>query len=94
MSISVEGAFRCAGLPLRLSIDRMTEFFTLPASNDAVPYSPKWLNALSDAEKQSVAMSDFSRSMHNSGGEHVAWVLRSEERRVGKECRSRWSPYH
>ena len=22
------------------------------------------------------------------------WGLRSEERRVGKECRSRWSPYH
>src|SRR2546422_5857546 len=22
------------------------------------------------------------------------WVVRSEERRVGKECRSRWSPYH
>ena len=21
-------------------------------------------------------------------------VIRSEERRVGKECRSRWSPYH
>src|SRR2546426_12176664 len=34
--------------------------------------------------------------------EHVAdlealrrhWSIRSEERRVGKECRSRWSPYH
>ena len=25
----------------------------------------------------------------------MVWVLwRSEERRVGKECRSRWSPYH
>ena len=24
----------------------------------------------------------------------VGIVLRSEERRVGKECRSRWSPYH
>ena len=24
----------------------------------------------------------------------VKRVLRSEERRVGKECRSRWSPYH
>ncbi len=24
----------------------------------------------------------------------VADKLRSEERRVGKECRSRWSPYH
>src|SRR5258707_15314734 len=23
-----------------------------------------------------------------------ALTLRSEERRVGKECRSRWSPYH
>ena len=21
-------------------------------------------------------------------------IARSEERRVGKECRSRWSPYH
>src|SRR5206468_8216062 len=24
----------------------------------------------------------------------AATALRSEERRVGKECRSRWSPYH
>ena len=25
---------------------------------------------------------------------YIADFLRSEERRVGKECRSRWSPYH
>src|SRR2546430_3966520 len=25
---------------------------------------------------------------------NVPIALRSEERRVGKECRSRWSPYH
>ena len=25
---------------------------------------------------------------------HALPVSRSEERRVGKECRSRWSPYH
>ena len=24
----------------------------------------------------------------------TANLVRSEERRVGKECRSRWSPYH
>ena len=24
----------------------------------------------------------------------IYWDGRSEERRVGKECRSRWSPYH
>ena len=27
-------------------------------------------------------------------GEDCLEKLRSEERRVGKECRSRWSPYH
>src|SRR2546430_15676537 len=27
-------------------------------------------------------------------GERTTMVPRSEERRVGKECRSRWSPYH
>ena len=26
--------------------------------------------------------------------EHYQVEVRSEERRVGKECRSRWSPYH
>ena len=25
---------------------------------------------------------------------NTAAIARSEERRVGKECRSRWSPYH
>ena len=25
---------------------------------------------------------------------HIYQWQRSEERRVGKECRSRWSPYH
>ena len=35
----------------------------------------------------------------NSGGGDVfaanaIYTRRSEERRVGKECRSRWSPYH
>ena len=29
------------------------------------------------------------------GGRNMRFTaLRSEERRVGKECRSRWSPYH
>ena len=27
-------------------------------------------------------------------GHHTIEDTRSEERRVGKECRSRWSPYH
>ena len=39
------------------------------------------------------------RSEHDRDDSHrlleqVEQALRSEERRVGKECRSRWSPYH
>ena len=30
----------------------------------------------------------------NSNANQANTQLRSEERRVGKECRSRWSPYH
>ena len=33
-----------------------------------------------------------NRDEYDSDYEEAA--LRSEERRVGKECRSRWSPYH
>ena len=33
-----------------------------------------------------------SRAQRNYA--EVLLDLRSEERRVGKECRSRWSPYH
>src|SRR5205823_10544972 len=36
----------------------------------------------------------FCGVVHDLFGHHVIFVLRSEERRVGKECRSRWSPYH
>ena len=31
---------------------------------------------------------------HSLGLLYSAFTYRSEERRVGKECRSRWSPYH
>ena len=36
------------------------------------------------------------RGVHTDGHHFLGEALdqRSEERRVGKECRSRWSPYH
>ena len=36
---------------------------------------------------------DADYSPHAHDHDESLWV-RSEERRVGKECRSRWSPYH
>ena len=37
------------------------------------------------------ASTEFKRTVED---EVEADKVRSEERRVGKECRSRWSPYH
>src|SRR2546427_6003876 len=36
----------------------------------------------------------FTDARNQLKSTEIASVLRSEERRVGKECRSRWSPYH
>src|SRR5260370_35819773 len=39
-------------------------------------------------------MIDLSAKEANLTTSDLARTVRSEERRVGKECRSRWSPYH
>ena len=46
---------------------------------------------LLSAGATTVVAQDASNCNSNSSISHEA---RSEERRVGKECRSRWSPYH
>ncbi len=35
----------------------------------------------------------YDKFIRTTDDYHMA-AVRSEERRVGKECRSRWSPYH
>jgi len=48
--------------------------------------------------KRPLLISDLATDARFSGadtqGLPIKSLLRSEERRVGKECRSRWSPYH
>ena len=39
-------------------------------------------------------ISNDERKVPFKNDEYLASGTRSEERRVGKECRSRWSPYH
>ena len=41
-------------------------------------------------DNQIYKISDIERDIFCMSGR----LARSEERRVGKECRSRWSPYH
>src|SRR3712207_552200 len=46
-------------------------------------------------ERQHLATEQSLDGLHEPLPEHLLEQLpRSEERRVGKECRSRWSPYH
>ena len=42
---------------------------------------------------EGIAMTNLAKVILEDQGYRVT-LKRSEERRVGKECRSRWSPYH
>ena len=46
---------------------------------------------LDDHRRWQAELRTVTRSLVLGG---IAVLMRSEERRVGKECRSRWSPYH
>ena len=49
---------------------------------------------LDEATTEVDASQDNGPLSATNAGTYAVWVKRSEERRVGKECRSRWSPYH
>ena len=50
---------------------------------------------LSMSSRRGISFGDgYSKKVILVCGDVAKPLLRSEERRVGKECRSRWSPYH
>src|SRR5207249_8083897 len=54
-------------------------------------FSSRVLRHVNDVEEKLVDAVAFGLKVHDLA---VQFHHRSEERRVGKECRSRWSPYH
>ena len=63
------------------------------------PDAAEMIKSKMDADHQIVilALDDGSTKYSKKGGTCTigdSFQFRSEERRVGKECRSRWSPYH
>ena len=54
----------------------------------------RYLDATPSETFAVVPNGDLISSYANARWSDPTPVLRSEERRVGKECRSRWSPYH
>ena len=60
-----------------------------------------WTTDLPETDESSGSIAVFLRPASGHMEEDAAWARMaaivassSEERRVGKECRSRWSPYH
>ena len=43
---------------------------------------------------QTILKTDITNTQATEELDTIGLLIRSEERRVGKECRSRWSPYH
>ena len=66
----------------------------VPGANDTIT---KICNEWAEKEKVDIKI-DYITSQGNkdvlTGVAEAQAKSRSEERRVGKECRSRWSPYH
>ena len=74
----------------KIKLDKMVKICThsgsFHADESLAVYLLKLLPKFSEAE--------LVRSRNPEDWESSDIVVRSEERRVGKECRSRWSPYH
>src|SRR2546426_12757434 len=68
-----------------------TEIYTL-SLHDALPISTSTVAGASITPAIEVTARDANGNTATGFTGNV--TLRSEERRVGKECRSRWSPYH
>ena len=50
--------------------------------------------AISGSPRKNKVTHNMLKAVLDGAGRSCEIVWRSEERRVGKECRSRWSPYH
>ena len=78
---------------VRLFFAKMKKAFLDLSDDEKFAFMRKDRENLDDLGMKAVSMIDCSWS--NEEWDYIGveeW--RSEERRVGKECRSRWSPYH
>ena len=64
------------------------------SASAAVGDMPTDTNGWAESADTDGGSADFSAVRQNAKLILRADLTRSEERRVGKECRSRWSPYH
>ena len=75
-----------------LSLEKGVSNVSLPGRQNIKKIGDK--EFLFDVAHNPAAINKLYETLNNSNKDYVAIFSRSEERRVGKECRSRWSPYH
>src|SRR2546422_846310 len=63
------------------------------SESNGTTFGPQTLGEVPDRSDDGQAMRETSHYAP-APATHAIRIRRSEERRVGKECRSRWSPYH
>ena len=110
MKIDYEGRVITASFVYKSFSFLITNVYAPPSSSNRITFFDKWapqvkenainiiagdfnvnLNPRVNRISQAAAQTDPSR---NQLQDLTKNFTRSEERRVGKECRSRWSPYH
>src|SRR2546429_9913522 len=93
--------FRSVFGPARLEASGIDDDSNARGAKMAIGYQPEAIYGLNRATAIHWSGKTGNASMFTTVGDETKWVetlfdgqLRSEERRVGKEGRSRWSPYH
>src|SRR3989441_7042163 len=94
--IGVLGQLQCGtGSCELVQASRYAELFGLPVALYGVGgYAALFAVGLVGLQPRFAADRRVARLFAALSTVGFAFTLRSEERRVGKECRSRWSPYH
>ena len=81
-------------LPLLLSLENVDEDGNITKAD---MFSKQTIRPYIPIESADNAVDGLKISLAEKGKvdiKYISMLTRSEERRVGKECRSRWSPYH
>ena len=89
---SGEGATRCMNMALKTARNKIDYINTHGTSTPVGDITE--LKAVKETFKDKIPKISSTKSLsgHPLGAAPVHEAIRSEERRVGKECRSRWSP--
>src|SRR2546430_1036165 len=97
MDTSVNAANQVVSVGADIAFDADTKFFFFSSRRRHTRFDCDWSSDVCSSDLEPFADNQVRKGVISYGVSSYGYdmrVARSEERRVGKECRSRWSPYH